>query len=202
MTRVMSRWILAIVMAVSMSRVAIIAQNPAVPPVEGVPTISEKDAAKHRLWVFLFDVSSMQTADVVRARLAALRWINTSMDKDDLVSVVSIGTSLKLLQNFTTDVDSVQTAVGNVTASDPESATSGVDPDLQAQDMFNNDLRMRGIETLCRNLGSVNQKKAILFFTMTKPRVGEENHAMTRAATDACQRANTTINPVDMRTLR
>src|SRR5471032_246087 len=128
MTLRMSRWIWAIVVAVSIGGAAMRAQVPTVSPA-GVPTISEKDAAKHRLWVFLFDVSSMQPAEVVRARAWALHWISTGMTKDDLVSVVTVSSSLKLLQNFTPDVDDLRTAVGGVTTFDPESASALIDPD-------------------------------------------------------------------------
>lgn len=170
-------------------------------PASGAPSISAADAAGHRLWVLLFDMSSMQAADVQRAKIEAVKWINTRMNKDDLVSIVTVSTTLKLLQNFTSRTDRVRGAVGQIkVALEPGSAAAGAgDRDLQEWDFFNNDLRFRGLRTLCTDLQSIEQKKAIILFTAVRERPGSDNQIEVRAATEACQRAHATINPFDVR---
>jgi hypothetical protein len=145
-------------------------------------------------------VGSMQTDEVVRARLAALQWVNTRMSPHDLVSIVTVHVSLNLLQNFTTDIVRVRSAVRRVQAMEEFGPAAPHDaPDLQERDAFNNDLRFRGLRTLCDGLRSIDQRKAILFFTATQDRPGFDNQVEVRAATDSCNQANASINPVDLR---
>jgi hypothetical protein len=63
-------------------------------------------------------------------------------------------------------------------------------------------LRFRGLRTLCSGLQSIQQKKAIVLFTALRPRPGADNQVEVRAATDACNRANATINPIDVSATR
>src|SRR6202012_1077084 len=57
----------------------------------------------HRLIVMFFDLSSMQPEDIDRAVEAAQDYINKKMQPADLVSVVSMDTSLSMDQDFTAD---------------------------------------------------------------------------------------------------
>jgi VWFA-related protein len=170
-----------------------LAQGP-VPAVD-VPTIAASDAARHRLWVLLFDLSSMQPPDVARAKAAAIRWIDASVLNDDLVSVVTVATTVKTPQNFTADVDRLRAAIAHVAAVDSSAAS----PELQERDYFNNDLRFRGIRTLCGGLQSIEQKKAIMLFTALREHPGPDNQVEVRAASEACNRANASVNPIDVR---
>jgi VWFA-related protein len=165
------------------------------------PTISSADAAGRRLWVLLFDTSSMQAPDVLRAKLAAVQWIDSTVGKDDVVSILTVSTSLKLQQNFTTDVNRLRQTVAGLRAADPGADQTG-DRDLQERDYFNNDLRFRGLRTLCSGLQAIQQKKAIVWFTALRPRPGPDNQVEVRAATDACNRANAAINPIDVSVTR
>jgi VWFA-related protein len=189
------RWFVGSVLAASMAANLGAAQSEN-PRVMVTPTISPADAAGHRLWVLLFDTSSMQALDVLRAKRLAVQWIDTIVGKDDLVSIVTVSASLKLQQNFTTNGDRLRQTVEHLTAADPAELPG--DPDLQERDYFNNDLRFRGLRKLCSGLQSIEQKKAIVLFTALRPRPGADNQVEVRAATDACNRANATINPIDV----
>jgi hypothetical protein len=175
------------------------AQN-ASPRATVVPTISTADAAGHRLWVLLFDTSSMQAFDVLRAKRLAVQWIDAIVGKDDLVSIATVSASLELQQNFTANGNRLRQTVEHLTAADPPEVPG--DRDLQERDYFNNDLRFRGLRTLCSGLQSIEQKKAIVLFTALRPRPGADNQVEVRAATDACTRANATINPIDVSATR
>lgn len=162
-----------------------------------VPSVANNDASGYRLWVLLFDLSSMQTDEVTRARASALKWIDTGMSEDDLVSVVTIGSSLKLLENFTVNVPRVRTAVSGITPA-PAAAPAGTDQTLLERDLFNNDLRLRGLRTLCSGLRVIPQKKAIMYFTAAHERPGGDNQVEVLATTDACNQARATINTLDV----
>jgi VWFA-related protein len=190
------RWIFGLALAVSLATSLGAAQTES-PRVMVTPTISAAEATGHRLWVLLFDTSSMQVPEVRRAKIAAVQWIDSTVGKDDLVAILTVNASLELQQNFTTNVDRLRQTVARLSAADPGADLSG-DRDLQERDYFNNDLRFRGLRTLCSGLRSIAQKKAIVWFTALRPRPGPDNQVEVRAATDACNRANATINPIDV----
>ena len=191
-TRSSSRLVL---LAVALLAAGVSSRAQTAPPAPDVPTIAASAAAHHRLWVLLFDLSSMEAVDVTRAKAAAIRWIDASIVNDDLVSVVTITTVVKTPQNFTADVDRLRAAIDHVVATDTSAATPG----LQERDFFNNDLRFRGLRALCGGLQSIEQKKAIILFTALRQHPGADNQVEIRAASDACNRANASVNPIDVR---
>jgi hypothetical protein len=81
-------------------------------------------------------------------------------------------------------------------------ATATVDASVQELDSFNNDIRLRGIKTICDGLLTIQQRKSILYFSSGMARNGSDNAVESRAAVNACSRANTSINPVDSRGLQ
>jgi hypothetical protein len=141
----------------------------------------------------------MDPTDVARAKSAAVRWIDATVLTDDLVSVVTVTTDVDTPQNFTLDVDRLREAIRAIKL--PDEAAAPSNPDLE-RDYFNNDLRFRGLKTVCTGLQPIPQRKAIVLFTTLKARPGADNQVEVRAATEACGRANTSINPIDVRTAR
>ncbi|MEI6244829.1 MAG: VWA domain-containing protein [Acidobacteriota bacterium] len=208
------------------------AAAPAVNPTPDLPAAATIDAsatpltsdevAGHRVWILLFDTSSMQPEDVQKAADAALKWSNEKMSTSDLVAIAAISSTLQILTDFTNDKAKITatlkafaitdgTAVGAVDAStmssDEATATSTtdvttVDTSTQELDSFNNDMRLRGLKTICDSLVSIQQHKAILYFSSGMARNGSDNAVESRAAVNACSRANTSINPIDSRGLQ
>lgn len=76
-------------------------------PATQAPTPANLAAAlkDHRLIILFFDLSSMQPDDIDRAALAAENYVQKQMQPADLVSVVSLGSSLVVNQDFTSDHD-------------------------------------------------------------------------------------------------
>jgi VWFA-related protein len=188
-----------------------------VPP---APLTSE-DVAGHRLLTLLFDTSSMQPEDVQKATDSAIKWVNEQMTPADLVAVASIGSSLQVLTDFTSDKEQVQAAlqtfsgangtafaaVDASTAATDEAAsqtddTTTTDASAQELDTFNNDVRLRALKTLAEALAPIQQKKAILYFSAGMQRNGTDNQVELRAAVNAAVRANVAIYPVDARGLQ
>ena len=172
--------------------------------------------------MLLFDTSSMQPEDVQKAADAAIKWGKERMSPADLVAVASIGSTLQILSDFTNDKEKIVsvlkgfavtdgTATADVDASTmaadeatntATTATATVDASVQELDSFNNDIRLRGIKTICDGLLSIQQRKSILYFSSGMARNGSDNAVESRAAVNACSRANTSINPVDSRGLQ
>src|SRR5947209_7974999 len=61
-----------------------------------------------RLIVLFFDFSSMQPNDIERASAAALNYVDKQMSAADFVAVMSLGSSLTVNQDFTTDRDALK----------------------------------------------------------------------------------------------
>ena len=187
----------------------------------GGPLTSEEVAGR-RIWVLLFDTSSMQPEDVQKAADAAIKWGQERMTPADLVAIAAIGSTLQILTDFTNDREKLVAvlkafAVTDGTATpDVDASTmaadeavaaattdvAAVDASVQELDSFNNDIRLRGIKTICDGLLTIQQRKSILYFSSGMARNGSDNAIESRAAVNACSRANTSINPVDSRGLQ
>ena len=184
--------------------------------------LTSEEVAGRRIWVLLFDTSSMQPEDVQKAADAAITWGQERMSPADLVAIASIGSTLQILSDFTNDREKIVsvlkgfavtdgTATSDVDASTmaadeavatETTASAAVDASVQELDSFNNDIRLRGIKTICDGLLSIQQRKSILYFSSGMARNGSDNAVESRAAVNACSRANTAINPVDSRGLQ
>jgi VWFA-related protein len=180
-----------------------------------------KALTNRRMWVLLFDVSSMQPEDVQRAVESGMKWVDSDMTNADMVSVVTIGHRLNVLSDFTAVKEDVTGALQTLAYSDGTDvnvaaavATAATDAanatadstaatdDVDAFEEFNNDVRLRALKTLCNTLKGIQQRKAVLYFSSGMTRNGEDNEIEKRSATDACNRGNTLIYPVDARGLQ
>jgi VWFA-related protein len=198
------------------------APAPAAAPATPAAPLTSEDFAGHRLLTLLFDTSSMAPEDVQKATDEAIKWVNEKMSPADLVAVATIGSTLQVLSDFTSEKEQVRTvlerfsaadgtafaAVDSSTQSTDDAATSQTDDstttDVSAQelDTFNNDVRLRAIKTLAEALAPIQQKKAILYFSSGMQRNGTDNQVELRAAVNAAVRANVQIYPVDSRGLQ
>jgi VWFA-related protein len=185
-------------------------------------SLTAEDLTGHRLLTLLFDTSSMQPEDTQKAVDAAVTWVDTQMTDADLVAVASIGSRLTIQTDFTSSKEEVHaalaafsggisTAFGTVdsstVATDEAAAsstddTSSEDASAQELDTFNNDVRLRALRTLANALKSIQQKKAIIYFSAGMQRNGTDNQVELRAAVNASVRANVAIYPVDARGLQ
>jgi VWFA-related protein len=176
------------------------------------------DLLGRRLVVLLFDISSMQPEDVQRAVDSGMKYAKESMAASDLVSVVTIGSTLTVLSDFTSEREEIVAALQSLAYSDgtavPPVELSTVATDEAAAESeeetatdegfeaFNNDVRLRALKTLAETLAPIEQKKAILYFSAGMTRSGEDNQVELRAAVNAAVRGNVAIYPVDARGLQ
>ena len=196
----------------------------AAPTITATPAtpLTSEDVAGHRLLTLLFDTSSMQPEDVQKATDEAIKWVDEKMTSADLVAVATIGSSLQILSDFTSDKEQVHAVLQSFSAADgtafaavdsstqatSEAATTATDDstttDVSAQelDTFNNDVRLRALKTLAEALAPIQQKKAILYFSSGMQRNGTDNQIELRAAVNAASRANVQIYPIDSRGLQ
>jgi VWFA-related protein len=184
------------------------------------PETIREEVRDRRLIVIFFDMSSMQSDELLRARDSALKFVQTKMSPADLVAVVTFGNRLGVLVNFTNDKDAVEQAVSRITPgkdvqlADPlyaaaqngesdvqEDNGAAFAPDETEFNVFNTDRKLAAMEGLTNILRGVPGKKAVIQFSSGITQTGEENRTQLRAATDAANRANVSFYTVDSRGL-
>ena len=73
--------------------------------------VATRPLRDRRLIILFFDLSSMQPDEIDRATIAAQNYVNKQMVAADLVAVVSLGDSLSVNQDFTSDRDLLRKAL-------------------------------------------------------------------------------------------
>jgi VWFA-related protein len=180
--------------------------------------MSSSTFAGRRLLVLLFDVSSMEPDDVQRAVDSAEQYVKNTMGEADVVAVATVGTTINVLTDFTSDRETVKAALDKLgyadgTSTPPPAASTVAADEAAAQadaattddtgfDAFNNDVRLRALKTIADTLAPIEQKKAVLYFSAGMTRSGDDNQVELRAAINAAVRANVAIYPVDTQGLQ
>jgi VWFA-related protein len=173
-----------------------------------------------RMIVLFFDLTSMQTDDILRAHDAAEKYVEKQIQPADLVAVVTFSTRLSILANFTNDRTLLEKAIAKLTSgSESElgtplsAATQNGEYSVQEYrgaaytadetefNVFNTDQKLAAVEGLANVLGGIPGRKALVEFTGGITQTGEENRTALRAATDAANRANVSIYSIDARGL-
>src|SRR3984957_3729262 len=173
-----------------------------------------------RLIVLFFDLTSMQTDDLIRAHDAADKFVKHQMTKADVVAVVVFSTRINVLANFTNDRTVLNKAIAQLTPDNSanlasplyaaaangeydvqEDTGAAYTPDETEFNVFNTDQKLAAVEGLADVLGGIPGRKAMLEFTGGITQTGEENRTQLRAATDAANRADVSIYSIDSRGL-
>jgi VWFA-related protein len=166
-----------------------------------------------RLLVLFFDQSGMPAADQIRAQRAALKFLTTQITPADLVAIMTYSTDLTVLQDFTSDRDRLTTVVnhlrigetgtanGSTGAGDEEDTGAAYTQDDTEFNIFNTDRKLIALESAVKMLGSLSEKKALVYFTSGMTRTGIDNQAQLRATVNAAIRSSVAFYPVDARGL-
>ena len=193
--------------------------NPAQPTQPGAAVTSSNatDQFKdRRLIVLFFDLSAMEPDEIDRAVTAAEHYVEAQMAPADLVSIVSLGSSLLVNQDFTSDHDLLKKqlqAFSTGSGQGYEEGTTGTTegtPDtgqpFTADDteynIFNTDRRLEALRSVAEKLSHLQQKKSLIYFSSGMDRTGIENQSELRAATNAAVRSNLAIYTMDIRGLQ
>src|SRR5579863_861540 len=166
-----------------------------------------------RLVVMLFDLSSMQPDDQVHANEAAQKFLNSSLQPNDMVAIMVNSTSLNVAQDFTNDKDQLIAVVKKLSigqSSDLASAgttgdmTTGEDTgaafesDETESNIFSTDQKLVALETAAKMLASLPEKKALVYFSAGVGKSGMDNQAQLRSTVAAAVRSNVSFYPIDI----
>ena len=199
-------------------QIALNTPNPAVPDAVVAPLIAperpgELKYRNRRLLVMFFDMTSMPIQDQIRAQTAALKFLHTQMTASDLMALMTFSSEVKVIEDFTADRDRLEKDIKKLvigegqgleeTVSDDSSSDTGAafTQDDTEFDIFNTDRQLSALETAVRMLGSLNEKKALVYFASGMTRNGVDNQAQLVATINAAIRANVSFYPIDARGL-
>jgi VWFA-related protein len=167
-----------------------------------------------RLMVMFFDMTSMPLSDQIRAQTAAEKFLKTQMTKSDLMAIMTFSSDIKVVEDFTDDRDVLLKDIKNLTigegqgfdvnnsddsASDNAAAFNQDDSEFN---IFNTDRQLSALETAVKMLGTLNEKKALVYFASGMQRNGTDNQAQLQATVNAAIRSNVSFFPIDARGLQ
>lgn len=186
------------------------AENKTVPP----PPVTPEQLKDRRLIALFFDLSSMQPAEQIRAREAAVKFINTQMTASDTVEIMTLTNELRVVQDFTNDRETLLGAIQAMRIGDSSDlaalSTTGADStddsgEFTADDtefnIFNTDRKLSALEDATRKLAVFPEKKALVYFSSGVGKTGVDNQSQLRATVNAAVRANVAFYPIDARGL-
>jgi VWFA-related protein len=193
------------------------AEKSSVKPLTTIEIAPEKPGdlkyRNRRLMVMFFDMTSMPIQDQKRAQDAALKFLRTQMTPADLMAIMTFSSSIKVLEDFTDDRDQLEKDIhglivgegqGFEIANQDDSASdtgAAFQQDDTEFNIFNADRQLSALETAVKMLGSLNEKKSLVYFASGIQRNGLDNQAQLRSTINAAIRANVSFYPIDARGL-
>lgn len=199
------------------------APPPASPPAGYYNPEAEK-AAEHsnlsskyqdrRLVVILFDFSSMQPAEQIRAKQAAIKFITAQMTASDTVAIEVLGSELRTVQDFTSDREMLLSAINKFRIGESSENATTADQGADAQDqsgqfvadetefnIFNSDVKLAALQDAARQLAQYPEKKALIYISSGIQKNGVDNQSQLEATVNTAVRANVAFYTIDARGL-
>lgn len=166
-----------------------------------------------RLLAMYFDMTAMPVPDQLRALAAAEKFIQTQMSGPDLMCIMEYaGAGVKVLNDFTDDREVLlatidKLVVGEGQGFDQTDTTTAADTgaafgqDDSEFNIFYTDRQLASLQTAVKMLGSLNEKKALIYFASGLNLNGTDNQAQLHATVNAAIRADVSFYPIDSRGL-
>lgn len=183
------------------------------PPAKKDPTPAQARHQDKRLLAMFFDFTTMQPAEQIRAKEAALKFIKTQMTTSDLVSILTYSNRIRVLEEFTDDRQRLIATINGFRigeSSEMAEATANTDDSddnggFQADDtefnIFNTDRKLSALESAAKRLAMYPEKKALIYFSSGVSKNGNDNQAQLTATINAAVRSNVAFWPIDARGL-
>jgi VWFA-related protein len=167
-----------------------------------------------RLLALYFDMSAMPPQDQMRALSAAEKFVRTQMQAADLMAImVYSGGAVNVHVDFTDNRAKLLSTIETLIVGEGQGLDEGVN-DASASDtgaafgqddsefnIFNTDRQLSALQTAAKMLGTLNEKKSLLYFASGLRLNGTDNQAQLHATVNAAIRAGVSFWPIDARGL-
>jgi len=177
-------------------------------------SIENERYKNRRLLALYFDMSAMPPADQLRALTAATKFVREQMSPADQVAILRYaGASVDVLSDFTADrnrllsvIETLAVGEGQGQDEDPGDASNSDAGAAFGQDssefnIFNTDRQLSALQTAAKMLGTLNERKVLIYFASGMSLHGMNNQAQLHATVDAAIRAGVSFWPIDARGL-
>jgi len=146
--------------------------------------------------VLVLDYSGMDAGDQIRARQAAVSFIDANTDADRLMAVATFDGGFRIAQGFTGNAGRLKDALtgdkSSAAAINNARAGTSAATDLGGREKF------RSLERLAADLGPVPGRKTLVFLTGSIA-LANDQKAPLEAAIQALNKSNVAVYPVDVR---
>ena len=168
--------------------------------------------AQPRYMVLFFDNSTMDFGDQAKARDAAAKFIDANAGPNRLIAIADFGGSVRISQNFTSDVARLKQVVKGIKGSavSPNAeppvmvASLAAPPAAPSLGNVEADFGVRSallaLRSLAKGLSTVPGRKTLVMLSSGFPLSSEAQSEVT-AVIDTCNKANVAIYPIDVRGL-
>jgi VWFA-related protein len=164
-----------------------------------------------RLLVLYFDLSAMPPADQMRAYTNAQKFVDTEMQAQDLVAIMTFqGGAVRVKHDFTDDRARLREVIltliygddlnGDGIPDNPDPGTAFGQDDAEFN-IFNTDRQLSALQTAVAMLRPLPERKSLVYFASGLRLNGADNQAQLRATINAAIRSNVSIYPIDARGL-
>jgi VWFA-related protein len=161
--------------------------------------------------VLFFDNSTMEYGDQLRARDAAVKFLDANTADNRLIAIAEFDGTLHITQNFTSDADRLKAVANRVRGSSVSPNAPAMVASLSgpsgapsffgnAEADFGANSMMLALRNLAKGLASVPGRKTVVMLTAGFPLTPERQSELT-AVVDACNKANVAVYPIDVRGL-
>src|ERR1700736_1751252 len=189
-------------------------QAPKGPAQDAILGERSKEFKDRRLMAFFFDFSAMQPPEQIRAKDAALRFLERQMTASDMVAILTYSNRLRVVQDFTDDRETLISVIRGFRVGESselaEAAPTGADAtddsgsftqDDTEFNIFNTDRKLSALEDAAKKLGRFPEKKALIYISSGVGKTGVENQSQLLSTVNAAVRANVAFYPIDARGL-
>jgi VWFA-related protein len=178
---------------------------PIINPSIATPPAGTVKYQDRRLLVFYFDQSSMPLTDQQRAFESARKFLDTQLAAADMVAVMTFQNgTVKVRQDFTANRAALREVIQTLQVGDDldgDGLSDSADSGDAEFNIFNTDRQLSALQSAMGLLRALAERKTLIYFGSGLRLNGADNMAQQRATTNAANRANVTINPIDARGL-
>ena len=178
-----------------------LALNPTAP-------VKKEDLADKRLVILFFDLSSLETENLIRSVDAARDFIAKQTGPQDLMAIATYSSTLSLVQDFTNDRELLLKILKEIASEESEESATETGTSTESSDevfvpdsvqfnVFNTDRRLSALETLAKMYREFPERKSLIYFSSGMTTTGVENNAQIRSTVDTANRSNMSIYTVD-----